>query len=530
MLSQLLLVSFFLLYYTFFMNINKSYSKKIVFIFSFFILLVNTPLFSKSKNKSDKYIKYVHPRIYEFDLCDADTQVFLGYNKYSGKFEADIDYTRFVKGDLPQAGDKVIFYFKGYSKKPAHLIYGDVYDGNRNLTNSFGKVFIPYIEKNTEFEGSVSYILSGDVTKEFRLHLWSSMPDQRGKLDQCYLNFTRVVETTDTVSEAAQEKKAAKKNIEIVEVQSEIFDDDEIAAQEAAKAAAIEAEKLAAEEAEKAAAEEAARIAAEQEAARIEKERLEAERLKQEEELQKAIDSVKAVSRYEKEFLNDYMVLDEPDISEPEEAEEELIANPDETDSFGRTLLMKAAKAGNDWQIKTLLKSGANVNLKDKDGWTALMYAVRYQESMVCVDLLIDAGADVKKYNKYNSSALSLAACYNNNPEVLKKLLSYYSTSDKEVLKSLVLLLSENQTSEYIQLAKLDIYLNLSIPLNNFYEGKTPLMYAAEFGTSTKVIKSLLDSNAILNIRSTEGKTAYDYASANKNLKHDDNYWALNKK
>ena len=84
------------------------------------------------------------------------------------------------------------------------------------------------------------------------------------------------------------------------------------------------------------------------------------------------------------------------------------IENPDQKDLFGRTLLMKAAKAGNDWQIKTLLKSGANVNLKDNDGWTALMYAVRYQESLNSVKLLIEAGADVKALNNFKTSALSL--------------------------------------------------------------------------------------------------------------------------
>lgn len=213
-----------------------------------------------------------------------------------------------------------------------------------------------------------------------------------------------------------------------------------------------------------------------------------------------------------------------------ETAETPLIPNPNEKDSNGQTLLMKAAKAGNEWQIKLLIKSDADLNIKDKDGWTALMYAVRYQESVGVVNLLINGGADVKAKNNYDSSALLIAACYNNNPEILKKLLSYYSISEKDVLKAFTQLLSSTLITEYVQIAKINIFLEKSLQLNTFYEGKTPLMYAAQYGNSTKVIKLLLDNGCITTVRSTEGKTAFEYATKNTKLKHDDNYWALNLK
>ena len=55
-------------------------------------------------------------------------------------------------------------------------------------------------------------------------------------------------------------------------------------------------------------------------------------------------------------------------------------------------------------------------------------------------------------------------------------------------------------------------------------------MYACQYGNSTKIIKLLLENNAVTSVRSTEGKTAYEYASENKKLKHDSTYWELNKK
>ncbi len=238
-----------------------------------------------------------------------------------------------------------------------------------------------------------------------------------------------------------------------------------------------------------------------------------------------------SVNRYQRENLLDYAPKKTPPLpSDDDYTSYQLIGSPDTADSKGITLLMKAAKAGNNWELKNLLNSGANVNLKDYDGWTALMYAVRYQENTSIVDLLIDAGAQVKAKNSYNVSALMLAATYNGNPEILRKLLSYYSPSEKEVVQSFVLMLSDNYSSDYSKAAKVDTFIEKSIALNSFYNGKTPLMYAAQYCSSTIVIKKLLDYGAGTSIRSADGKTAFDYAKENPTLPHDDIYWMLNKK
>ena len=240
-------------------------------------------------------------------------------------------------------------------------------------------------------------------------------------------------------------------------------------------------------------------------------------------------DTKTSYSQYEKEYLQDYAPKKKLELPK-ESISEKTIDNPDESDSFGRTLLMKAAQNGNNWEIKSLLASGADVNLKDNDGWTALMYAIRYQQNISIVETLINAGAKIKVKNKYDLSPLILAASYNGNPEITKKILSYYSVSEKEVLQAFVLMLSDNSSSDFAKLAKIDEFLYKSIPLNTFYNGKTPLMYAAQYSDSTKILNSLMEAGAITSIRSTEGKTAFDYAQENKLLEHDDYYWALNRK
>lgn len=281
------------------------------------------------------------------------------------------------------------------------------------------------------------------------------------------------------------------------------------------------------------------------EAQRLEEEKLEKERLeklaeeqkKEQEKLQKQmeleLEKQKAESvKKRKEYLSDYMVYDIETIDSFDAADSpyERISNPDEKDNSGKTLLMKAAQAGNVEKIRQLLYSNANVNLKDNDGWTALMYAVRYSESYECVEELLQAGADSTIRNNYGSSAIILSACYNKNSKILKKLFEKYKSSDKEVLRAMIFLLTEHNISEEQQLSMLQIFMDESVPLNVLYEGKTPLMYAASFGNSTKLIKMLLDNQASPTLRSTEGKTAFDYAMKNNNLAHDETYWALNKR
>ena len=70
--------------------------------------------------------------------------------------------------------------------------------------------------------------------------------------------------------------------------------------------------------------------------------------------------------------------------------------------------LIQAARIGATAKVKPLLKQGADVNAKDKDGRTALMKAASsgHRET---VKVLIDAGADVNAKDKYGNTALVLA-------------------------------------------------------------------------------------------------------------------------
>ncbi len=244
------------------------------------------------------------------------------------------------------------------------------------------------------------------------------------------------------------------------------------------------------------------------------------------------IDVPKApVSKYNNsKYLYDYAPKAQKPVAVQDETNSNLatIDNPNQKDKDGRTALMKAVKKGNDWEIKSLLKSGADVNIQDNDGWSALMYAVRYQNNIEITNLLIKNGADTQLENNFGNNPLSIASCYTDNPEVLRKIISSYPVGSKEIFKAFILAITSNSSSTITKLAKLNVFIDSGIPLNRFYEGKTPLMYAAEYADSTEIIKLLLKNGAITTIRNSEGKTAFNFAEYNSQLEHNEVYWSLN--
>lgn len=234
---------------------------------------------------------------------------------------------------------------------------------------------------------------------------------------------------------------------------------------------------------------------------------------------------------YKKLFLYDYEPVQKELSPEPEEKNGTSlakIAQPNKRDANGRTPLMKAVKDGNDWEVRSLIKSGADINMADNEGWTAFMYAIRYQNNLELINLLLKNGANPTVANKYGTTALQLAAMYSNNPDILRLVMEQQPAGSNEIFKSFILTLTSNTGNPATQSAKIKIFMEKNVPLNRFYDGKTPLMYAAEYSTSTEILKELIDNGAMISVRDADGRTAFYYASQNSTLAHDDIYWSLN--
>ncbi|MCP4135544.1 MAG: hypothetical protein GY754_31535 [bacterium] len=81
----------------------------------------------------------------------------------------------------------------------------------------------------------------------------------------------------------------------------------------------------------------------------------------------------------------------------------------------GYTPLILASYNGNQLSVKQLIKSGAKLNIKDNNGWTALMHASNYyyeqnkERFINVVRQLLSAKASVKIKNKEGKTALDIA-------------------------------------------------------------------------------------------------------------------------
>ena len=75
-------------------------------------------------------------------------------------------------------------------------------------------------------------------------------------------------------------------------------------------------------------------------------------------------------------------------------------------------------------EVSRLITAGADVNARDKDGSTPLMYAAQYSSDPAIIKALADAGADANARDKDGSIPLMYAAVFNTEPDVIKALLS----------------------------------------------------------------------------------------------------------
>ncbi len=199
----------------------------------------------------------------------------------------------------------------------------------------------------------------------------------------------------------------------------------------------------------------------------------------------------------------------------------------DSRDENGSTALMKAAKEGNDWAVRQLLKSGADVNARDNEGWTAIMYAVRYQNSSEIISLLRDGGASLRVRNEHNTTPLLLAAAHSRNPDILALLLEGRSGAEEEVFCAFIMAIEDEQSSPAAKTGKLNVILRKGVPVNGFFRGMTPLMYACKYNSSSLAARILLEKGADASAIGNEGKTAADYLLENPAFPHDGTFRIL---
>ncbi len=169
----------------------------------------------------------------------------------------------------------------------------------------------------------------------------------------------------------------------------------------------------------------------------------------------------------------------------------------------------KNAKTITVQQVETALKKGANVNARDTDGATPLMYASGYNPTVwdnsgyynpnpKIIELLLNHGANIHAKEKNGMTPLMVASEKNTNPKVIELLLKHganVNAKDADDRTPLIFASSGN-TPQVIELL---LSHGANINAKEKYAGVTPLMRASESNKNPKVIELLLKHGANIN-------------------------------
>ncbi|CDK31054.1 ankyrin repeat domain-containing protein [Candidatus Babela massiliensis] len=196
-----------------------------------------------------------------------------------------------------------------------------------------------------------------------------------------------------------------------------------------------------------------------------------------------------------------------------------LGANIDVQDKDGNTALIIAAKKPNSDIIRILIASGANVNAQNKDANTALMEAIHeywnpfyYDYYKDIVKLLIANGADVNLKNNKGQTALMWAS-YKGLIEIFNALIvagADIYVQDNDKITPLIWAASGQGKKRPIFELFISRGLNVNAKTNN---GNTTLMFASR-NDDLDSVKFLIESGAEVNAKNNEGRTALMFASA----------------
>lgn len=220
--------------------------------------------------------------------------------------------------------------------------------------------------------------------------------------------------------------------------------------------------------------------------------------------------------------------------------------------------------------VTLLVERGASLEAKDKDGWTALMWAA-WSNIPSTVTSLIAAGADINVQDRIGNTPLSIALAKKNedvaalldsplmlgiikneSPEKLKALIAQPGALEKKdnLGRTPLMLISNVNLKEDEKMKAIDSYLASAAKMmiegganldEKDKEGKTALIWAASSNLSA-VAATLLEAGADINAQDDKGNTAMAWASrkgrslvfdtlvksgADLNLSNEDSYTPL---
>jgi len=196
----------------------------------------------------------------------------------------------------------------------------------------------------------------------------------------------------------------------------------------------------------------------------------------------------------------------------PVENRETSVLTPRETlDIEVNKELFKAAFHGNASELKILLESEVDEDVKMKDGWTALLLASG-RGHPEAVQVLIDAGVNVNNETVRGGTALMwAAAAQKNSTETVRVLLGAGAKVNAKTSDGCTALMD---AAMHGNTGTARVLLDAGAGVNvRTEDGVTALMQAGRLG-HVEIVRLLLANGAEVNVRNREGRTALNEAEA----------------
>lgn len=170
------------------------------------------------------------------------------------------------------------------------------------------------------------------------------------------------------------------------------------------------------------------------------------------------------------------------------------------------SILVLACEINDTILISLLLDSGANVNIKDKHGYTPLLYLVKHGETEL-TKILLAKGAEVNVQNEWGNSPLILASAYS-HIAIVKLLLDAHADVNAQSKCGYTALIESSKLANK-QITKLLLNAGANVNLKN-YNGNTALMEARR-RNNKEVVKVLIKAESDLNFSNQCDSTALKY-------------------
>ena len=179
------------------------------------------------------------------------------------------------------------------------------------------------------------------------------------------------------------------------------------------------------------------------------------------------------------------------------------------------TPLMRAAEIGDTKVATFLIEHGANVDLPDKTGATALYYALKCPGNLCEVmSFLIENGADINACTSYNCCTPLMMACVKTVNDQLTFLIEHgaiVNLQDKDGNTALHYVVQE-KPGFHEPYEVLDYLIQNGADINaQSNDGRTPLMKAIEL-SEVDIASFLIKQGANLDLQDKNGDTAFHYA------------------